>query len=148
LNQSKDILLVRVAEPKSKDRTWGRLTVFDFLQAVWDFCTIELPWKENGRNVSRIPVGDYPYVVEQDPAHYRGIPYIRIQNVPGRSGILAHVGCFPRDTEGCTLVGMRFSDLDGDGIFDVTGSENAMRLLCGALGGVGAKGTIHVRDIC
>jgi hypothetical protein len=143
----KTLVLLRLAESSHHDRTWGRLSVFDMLQAVVDFSTIELPWLENKRNISRIPEGKYRWVVEQSPDHFRGIPFVRILDVPGRSGILGHVGCFPRNTEGCVLMGMRFADLDGDGLFDAAESEKAMRLLCNVCGGVGAKGTLWVRDV-
>lgn len=50
-----------------------------------------------------IPVGTYN--VEMYPsAKFRGMRPI-IKDVKGRSGILIHEGNFPKDTQGCILVG-------------------------------------------
>ena len=47
-------------------------------------------------------------------------------DVPGRSKILIHAGNFPRDTEGCILVGKDFKDLNGDNVMDVSTSRVAL----------------------
>jgi hypothetical protein len=56
-----------------------------------------------------------------------------IKDVPGRDGILLHIGNFAAgkklDTEGCILPGMYFSDINDDGNIDVTGSTTAMNKL-------------------
>jgi hypothetical protein len=64
---------------------------------------LELPDRENRRNVSRIPAGQY--VCKRVRSARFGETF-EITNVPGRSGILFHVGNFPTDTHGCILLGM------------------------------------------
>lgn len=51
-----------------------------------------------------IPCGTYPLTIRWSPKHGRYIPCVG--NVPGFFGIEMHIGNFPRDTEGCTLVGL------------------------------------------
>lgn len=73
------------------------------------FC-IELPWKENQRNVSCIPSGDYKAIAVQSPRF--GHVYL-LQDVPNRGGILIHSGNFAGDeslgfkthSRGCILPG-------------------------------------------
>jgi hypothetical protein len=50
-----------------------------------------------------IPSGTYELTLRNSPKHGRLIPHV--ENVPGFSEIEMHIGNFPRDTEGCTLVG-------------------------------------------
>ncbi len=58
-----------------------------FFQGQFVCFTIELPWKENARNVSCIPDGRYElklWFTDRFKHH------LVIQGVPGRSGILIH----------------------------------------------------------
>ncbi len=55
-----------------------------------------------------IPVGIYSVIVNVSPRFHRELP--RVLNVPGYDGILIHRGNFARDTHGCILVGMGFSE--------------------------------------
>lgn len=66
------------------------------------FNTIELPWKDNQRNISRIPAGVYYYRKTQ--RYSNGKNCLWIQDVPNRSQILVHVGSKPQHSEGCVLV--------------------------------------------
>lgn len=50
-----------------------------------------------------IPVGTYDVTIRFSPKHSRLIPHV--ENVPGFEEIEIHIGNFPRDTEGCLLVG-------------------------------------------
>lgn len=84
------------------------------------FVTLELPWRNNERNVSCIPVGSY------ECSQFRSRKYgstIRVNSVPERSGIIFHVGNFPEDTRGCVLVGTGFSTYRGSAIIE---SKRAM----------------------
>lgn len=64
--------------------------------------TLELPWLENRRGVSCIPVGEYLMVWGWSPRFRKN--FWRI-GVPHRQGILIHKGNYLRDTSGCILVG-------------------------------------------
>lgn len=70
-----------------------------FSQSVW---TLECPWRENQVFVSCIPDGSYPLQGFDSPEH-PGCWVIT--PVPGRTGILIHVGNEVKDTQGCILIG-------------------------------------------
>ncbi len=94
--------LVRIAEEKGQ--TYGVL-LFDGRPR---FLTIEPPWKDNQRNVSCIPEGEYEVKGVVSP---RFGPTLEVMDVPGRDGILFHAGNVAADTRGCILIGERFGKL-------------------------------------
>jgi Family of unknown function (DUF5675) len=52
-----------------------------------------------------IPAGiEYPWIKYFSPDH--GFEVVRLRNVPGFTAIEIHPGNFPKDTLGCTVVGM------------------------------------------
>lgn len=64
------------------------------------FCfSLELPWKENARNVSCIPLGNYKVKWDASVMKYR------VLNVLNRTDIEVHKGNKLKDTTGCILVG-------------------------------------------
>ena len=87
--------------------TFGKLKYKNF-----ELFTGELPWKDNMRNKSCIPEGEYecvPYISKKFGRVYH------VLNVPGRSGILIHNGNFVGDRDiknyqshswGCILLGI------------------------------------------
>ena len=60
---------------------------------------LELPWKDNQRNVSCIPGGVYRATIE-DSKRFAG-KVIRVHDVPGRSGILFHPANYLGQLLGC-----------------------------------------------
>jgi uncharacterized protein DUF5675 len=64
--------------------------------------TLELPWLQNQKGVSCVPNGRYDAMVRYDKADGWRIQLI---GVTGRSGVQIHVGNYPRDIQGCVLVG-------------------------------------------
>ena len=76
------------------------------------FATLENPWKQNARNISCIPEGQY--ACKAYSSQRFGFTY-KLVNVPNRSGIIIHAGNFPRDTRGCILLGMSWSINETDG---------------------------------
>lgn len=64
--------------------------------------SLELPWRDNTRNVSCIPEGEYRCDVFRSE---RWDKVYEVQNVPGRSAILFHPGNTTADIEGCILLG-------------------------------------------
>lgn len=61
--------------------------------------TLELPWRNNEHDISRIPPGAYPYEMRA------GNPRIFLSNVESRTGIQLHIGNYMKDTNGCILLG-------------------------------------------
>jgi len=64
--------------------------------------TLERPWRENQKNVSCIPTGQYN-VVKYASSKFKD-SYL-VEDVKDRSGILFHKGNTITDTEGCILLG-------------------------------------------
>lgn len=64
--------------------------------------TLELPWNWNRTGASCIPFGEYTGSIRTDGS--RGWR-IQLGGVPGRTVIQIHIGNYPRQIEGCILVG-------------------------------------------
>jgi len=68
------------------------------------FCyTLEPPVKLDGSKPRAIPVGTYPLTIRWSNKFQRHMPHV--EKVPGFVAIEQHIGNFPRDTDGCTLLG-------------------------------------------
>ena len=80
-------------------RTIGDLYVGD----AFECATLEPPWKNNAEDISCIPAGRYPVIVNHSNRFNRDMP--RICSVEGRGGILFHSGIKAANTKGCVLVG-------------------------------------------
>lgn len=116
-------MIIRIERIKEDDyQTLGKLSIESSIGG-FNCKTLELPWRNNERRVSRIPSGEYKAVPHQSPKFGDSV---WIQDVPNRSEILIHLGNYHRDTLGCILVGRGFYDIDGDGHLDVTASRDTM----------------------
>ena len=71
------------------------------------FCdTLELPFKNNQKNISSIPAENYDVRLRlARESATRDYLHLMIKEVPDRSYILFHRGNSAKDTEGCILVG-------------------------------------------
>lgn len=98
--------------------------------------TLELPWKENQRQISCIPesgtlgADEFGYLVtlstpvpvddpdtlqdESGGRHPRNYWHYIVHNVPGRSGILIHRGKTPAWSKGCITVGGKFGNVNSE----------------------------------
>lgn len=91
---------------KLDDRTLGWMFCLDGHKLLYKFATLELPWRNNEKNVSCIPVGRYKITTEDDPK--RGF-VLRVHDVPNRDGVLLHRGSLPEHTQGCICYGTDFA---------------------------------------
>ena len=112
--------------------TIGRLAVVEDGEEVWSCRTIELPYRDNERWVSCIPPGRYvAEIVQESPAFSYSHVWIHDRGFHAaastRTGIKIHIANYARELEGCIAVGREFRDLDGDGVVDVTDSEETLR---------------------
>lgn len=96
------LILQRVGE--KHNATLGRLYVPGTNRIIY---TLEDAWRDNKRNESCIPVGEYEFAPhgwgQPANAHFKRV--WRLKNVPGREGILIHSGNTIEDTSGCILIG-------------------------------------------
>jgi hypothetical protein len=65
--------------------------------------TLEPPYRTDGTKPRAIPAATYNVSIRLSPRFQRDMPHV--ENVPGFSEIMIHWGNFPKDTEGCLLVG-------------------------------------------
>ena len=69
--------------------------------------TLELPYKDNQRNISCIPAGEYKVRLRLPrESATRDYIHLLIQDVSDRDYILFHRGNSAKDTRGCVLVGL------------------------------------------
>ena len=98
---------------RSDEGTEGVLVIPGFICK-----TLELPWRENQRNISCIPPGEYPTTMIKS-AKYGRVYWVTA--VPDRTYILIHSGNFAGDVDkgfkthvqGCILTGTKFGTLAG-----------------------------------
>lgn len=88
--------------------------------------TLELPWKNNLKNISCIPAGIHPVeIVVSSKNKDIGKAYEII--VPGRGDIQIHIANYPRQIRGCIAIGYE-ADIIGESIGN---SEKAIRYFMG-----------------
>lgn len=85
---------------------------------------LERPWLGNARNISCIPLGEYP-VVPRYSEKYR--EHFLVKDTAPRTYILLHSGNVSTDTLGCILPGFSYGVLSGRPA--VLGSRNALHML-------------------
>lgn len=118
-------------------QTEGELKIYEeeLGELLFSCKTLELPYRDNERNVSCIPEGVYRVVYRYSKKYKH---HLHITGVDGRSLILIHHGNYvgspnPKtglpDIRGCVLVGKDHVDITGDGIKEVTSSKVTMRKL-------------------
>ena len=74
-------------------------------------CTLEPPWRDNLRDKSCIPTGQY-LCRRYDSQKYK-VPCLGLADVPGRDYISIHYGNRVTDTDGCILVGTYCGEIGG-----------------------------------
>lgn len=108
-------------------QTIGLMLVLDREKNILkQFCTLELPWKDNLVKLSRIPVGTYVCEKHNSPHHGN---CFAILGVTSRSNILIHAGNYVYQTQGCILIGEMLKDINADGLTDVVASKKALYTL-------------------
>lgn len=118
MNKEADLTVLRAYY---NDCTIGRIFSKHFKKY---FALLELPWLGNINDFSCIPEGLYDYEVRYSNRAKRDV--IWILNVPNRTNIQWHQGNFTRDILGCGLTGLSVTDMNQDGIPDVSNSLNAL----------------------
>lgn len=111
---------------EGENQTEGLLTVYQGEEKIFNCYTLELPWKDNEKRVSCIPKGVYN-VEKRQSTKYKH--HFHILDVPNRSYILIHQANFVRQLKGCIAVGATLTDIDKDGLRDVTSSVATMNKL-------------------
>jgi hypothetical protein len=121
--------------------TSGELTGFGL-----SLFTLELPWRGNSHRISCIPSGQYLCRFCFSPAFRKDL--YRLDDVPGRSGVLIHAGNWAGDvglglisnSQGCILLGKAVGRASGQ--FAVLNSAAAIRLFHESMNGTDF--TLHI----
>ncbi len=132
----KMVRLVLVRQSQGMYGTLGSLFTTDG-QPFKSIKTLELPWRNNARGISRIPPGTYNCTKVDSPRF--GKAYT-VRDVPGRSHVLIHHGNFAgdvslnfrSDSNGCILLGTGVAILQGQTA--ITSSRMARALFENELG--------------
>lgn len=79
-------------------------TIGELLLGGNHYCyTLEPAVQPNTVKPRAIPAGTYDVTLRHSPRFNRTMPHV--ENVPDFEGVLIHWGNYPKDTEGCLLVG-------------------------------------------
>lgn len=117
-------LLIR-PQPDDPNQTLGYWLFFEKEQKIFECKTLELPWLLNTIDISCITPDKYVIIKVYNHPKYGNC--FEILNVKNRTDILSHFGNYKKDTRGCILPGEGFTDIDNDGLLDVTYSRDTIR---------------------
>jgi hypothetical protein len=138
----KKVVLQRLWQ--DKNQATGVLTVVDSIgQPIFICLCIERGDRNNKRNVSNVPAGIYPLVLEYSPRFKRDL--FELKEVPNRSECKIHASNFWTQLNGCIAPGLKLKDMNRDGYYDVTNSKNSLEEFHTALNGI-KKTTIQIID--
>lgn len=117
---------VAILKRKSDDRkqTLGNFALAGFGKS-FECKTLELPWKDNQKNISCIPAGTYDCVLGYSPSFKKNL--YEVKNVTNRIGIKIHSVNYVSGLKGCIGVGKSYSDINNDGTLDLTSSQDTLR---------------------
>lgn len=99
--------LVLLRQPSFKETTLGTLFVNEVFQCYTLEDEVRLEDEEKVYGKTAIPAGRYKVELTYSPKFQVIMPLI--ENVPDFSGVRIHSGNSADDTEGCIIVGRRFS---------------------------------------
>lgn len=111
---------------KTEKQTLGILTLFKGGKEVFRCHTLELPWKDNKRQISCIPEGEYKVIPRESPKFKK---HFHVLDVPGREYILIHPGNYYTQIRGCILPGDGLMDINNDEEQDVLNSRKTLNKL-------------------
>ena len=123
-------------------QTTGILSVIDDDVIIYTCKTLELPWKENEKNISCIPPGKYPIKHRESKKYGK---HLHVTKVPKRTYILVHSANFFHQLQGCIAVGKEFIHIDDDKQVDINESRLTLKRLISLLA-EGEEHTIIIKD--
>lgn len=120
--------LIATLQRNSDDgyQTLGTLEVFNGSTKVFNCVTLELPWNDNKKKESCIPIGTYK-VVKRSSEKYK--EHFHILDVPGRDYILIHPANLRTELLGCIAPGDSYKDISGDNKVDILNSKRTLAKL-------------------
>ncbi len=92
---------------------------------------LERGWRNNQSNVSCIPIGVYPVILEWSPRFNTML--WEIKDVPNRSECKFHSANYWKQLNGCVAPGLKYTRINNDNYRDVTNSKNSLKAFHDAL---------------
>lgn len=122
-----------VRDWSDKNQTTGTCNVYnDSGRLIFSALSLERGSRDNKRNVSCIPYGEYPLVLEWSNRFQSDL--WEIKNVPNRSECKFHSANYWYQLNGCIALGLDLKDINSDGYRDVTSSRLTMQRFHKAMG--------------
>lgn len=120
-------MTVKIFRQNQNDKqTVGNLFVYNKNEIVFSCKTLELPYRNNQKEISCIPAGSY-HLIKHNSKKFGKC--FSIEKVYLRTAILIHAGNTYHDTKGCILVGEKFADINKDGYPDLINSKQTLDTL-------------------
>lgn len=111
---------------QDNNQTLGKCTVYDENnKPVFSAVSLERGWRSNESNVSCVPLGRYPLLLEYSPRFEKDL--WELKNVPNRYECKFHSANYWFQLNGCIALGSSLSDINGDGYNDVINSKKTMK---------------------
>jgi len=139
----KDVFVVRDLF-HGQEASLGTCIVYDGDKQLFKSESLERAWLDNANNISCIPVGTYPLVLEHSPRFRKDL--WEVKEVPGRAECKFHASNYWHQLNGCIALGNNRKDIDGDKVQDVTSSRKTMDAFHLAMGD-DTKANLHIIDL-
>ena len=111
---------------QDNNQTLGRCTVYDESnKPIFSSISLERGWRNNESNISCVPPGRYPLVLEYSPKFDKML--WELKNVPNRAECKIHPSNYWYQLNGCIALGVKLKDLNNDGYNDVTSSRDTVK---------------------
>lgn len=116
-----------------ENQTLGNCTILgEYLRPIFSALSLERGWRDNQRNISCIPVGQYVVKLEYSDKFKRDL--WEIKGVPDRSETKFHSANYWHQLNGCVALGRSLADINRDGYDDITSSKATMKSFHKAMG--------------
>lgn len=107
-------------------QTSGICNIFDAnLFPLFTALSLERGWRDNKPNVSCLPMGNYPLILEYSNAFKTDL--WEIKDTEPRSECKFHSAAYWYHLEGCIALGRKHKKINNDNYYDVTDSRNTMK---------------------
>jgi hypothetical protein len=106
---------------------------------------IERGYRDNRKNISNVPAGEYPLILDWSPKFKK---YLwELVGVPGRIECKIHSANYWRQLNGCIALGLYLTDFNGDDYQDVGASRKAMKAFHKVMSKLFANGISSIKII-
>ena len=123
------------------NQTIGNLYLLNDMGGMIDsWFSLELPWLNNQKYISCIPIGDYTAYKHVSPKFG---PCLWIKEVNGRSEVLIHPANYHTQLLGCIAIGRDLKHINRGNDIDVSNSRDSMEELLSQIEG----DEIHLRIV-